>query len=332
MDFMFLVATVVGIALISATYATPKAKFLRDALGKGESGNRILTIMVPGLTIMCLGVTIFEACVNFSRGLSFWRVWGIPLAGLLAVAGLGLALWALFPAPVPLWLQPKWMVQERLHDAIGSVERVEQVQARRDRAVASRGFEYFDTQMIDGISLAYPESWVVNLDPGAPRRVTGLHLRSHFALDTPHDFSPRARLLIMSAPLVNPEESVDWLRRLAVPSGWDVLEATPSVLAGNPAIRAATRLQNGRGVQHRWATAVGDTVWVVAFQVAAEDFGPLGEVGKKIVASMTLPDSGAPLVHYTAVEGIDTLAPSDTAASTAPPEPRASESKDADEV
>lgn len=201
MDFTFLTATLVGVALMVTTYATPKAKFLRDGLVKGDFGDRILLIMIPGLTIMCLGVTVFEVLATYATGLSWWRVWGIPLAGLLALVGFGLALWSLFPAPVPGWLRPRWMQEERLGAALGSLRRVEKAQQRRDRAVSRRGFEYFSTQVIDGVSLAYPENWVLNLDPGAPGAVPGLRLRSCFAVDTPHDFRPRARFLLMSAPL-----------------------------------------------------------------------------------------------------------------------------------
>ncbi|NMW65433.1 hypothetical protein HHJ78_07820 [Mobiluncus mulieris] len=202
MDFTFLVATLVGIVLTVATYMTPKVKFIRDGLAKGDFGDRILLIMIPGLTLMCLGVTVFEALATYATGLSWWRVWGIPLSGLLAVAGFGLALWALVPAPVPVWLRPRWMQEERLGAAMASLRRVEKAQKRRDRAVSRRGFEYFTTQVIDGVSLAYPENWVLNLDPGAPGAVPGLRLRSHLAVDAPHDFRPRARFLVMSADLV----------------------------------------------------------------------------------------------------------------------------------
>nr|WP_249290494.1 hypothetical protein [Mobiluncus mulieris] len=181
---------------------TPKVKFIRDGLAKGDFGDRILLIMIPGLTLMCLGVTVFEALATYATGLSWWRVWGIPLSGLLAVAGFGLALWALVPAPVPVWLRPRWMQEERLGAAMASLRRVEKAQKRRDRAVSRRGFEYFTTQVIDGVSLAYPENWVLNLDPGAPGAVPGLRLRSHLAVDAPHDFRPRARFLVMSADLV----------------------------------------------------------------------------------------------------------------------------------
>ncbi|STY83377.1 hypothetical protein [Mobiluncus mulieris] len=201
-DFTFLVATLVGIVLTVATYMTPKVKFIRDGLAKGDFGDRILLIMIPGLTLMCLGVTVFEALATYATGLSWWRVWGIPLSGLLAVAGFGLALWALVPAPVPVWLRPRWMQEERLGAAMASLRRVEKAQKRRDRSVSRRGFEYFTTQVIDGVSLAYPENWVLNLDPGAPGAVPGLRLRSHLAVDAPHDFRPRARFLVMSADLV----------------------------------------------------------------------------------------------------------------------------------
>ncbi|WP_263476111.1 hypothetical protein [Mobiluncus mulieris] len=210
MDFTFLVATLVGIALTVATYMTPKVKFIRDGLAKGDFGDRILLIMIPGLTLMCLGVTVFEALATYATGLSWWRVWGIPLSGLLAVAGFGLALWALVPAPVPVWLRPRWMQEERLGAAMASLRRVEKAKQRRDRTVARRGFEYFNTQVIAGVSLAYPENWVLNLDPGAPGAVPGLRLRSHLAVDAPHDFRPRARFLVMSADLVpeSPESPV----------------------------------------------------------------------------------------------------------------------------
>ena len=201
-DFTFLVATLVGIALTVATYMTPKVKFIRDGLAKGDFGDRILLIMIPGLTLMCLGVTVFEALATYATGLSWWRVWGIPLSGLLALVGFGLALWALVPAPVPVWLRPRWMQEERLGAAVASLRRVEKAKQRRDRTVARRGFEYFNTQVIAGVSLAYPENWVLNLDPGAPGAVPGLRLRSRFAVDTPHDFRPRARFLVMSADLV----------------------------------------------------------------------------------------------------------------------------------
>ena len=209
-DFTFLVATLVGIALTVATYMTPKVKFIRDGLAKGDFGDRILLIMIPGLTLMCLGVTVFEALATYATGLSWWRVWGIPLSGLLALVGFGLALWALVPAPVPVWLRPRWMQEERLGAAVASLRRVEKAKQRRDRTVARRGFEYFTTQVIDGVSLAYPENWVLNLDPGAPGAVPGLRLRSRFAVDTPHDFRPRARFLVMSADLVpeSPESPV----------------------------------------------------------------------------------------------------------------------------
>ncbi|EEZ90798.1 hypothetical protein HMPREF0578_0728 [Mobiluncus mulieris 28-1] len=200
-DFTFLVATLVGIALTVATYMTPKVKFIRDGLAKGDFGDRILLIMIPGLTLMCLGVTVFEALATYATGLSWWRVWGIPLSGLLALVGFGLALWALVPAPVPVWLRPRWMQEERLGAAVASLRRVEKAKQRRDRTVARRGFEYFNTQVIAGVSLAYPENWVLNLDPGAPGAVPGLRLRSRFAVDTPHDFRPRARFLVMSADL-----------------------------------------------------------------------------------------------------------------------------------
>ncbi|WP_263475114.1 hypothetical protein [Mobiluncus mulieris] len=214
MDFTFLVATLVGIALTVATYMTPKVKFIRDGLAKGDFGDRILLIMIPGLTLMCLGVTVFEALATYATGLSWWRVWGIPLSGLLALVGFGLALWALVPAPVPVWLRPRWMQEERLGAAVASLRRVEKAKQRRDRTVARRGFEYFNTQVIAGVSLAYPENWVLNLDPGAPGAVPGLRLRSRFAVDTPHDFRPRARFLVMSADLApespeSPEAGVD---------------------------------------------------------------------------------------------------------------------------
>lgn len=202
-DFTFLVATLVGIVLTVATYMTPKVKFIRDGLAKGDFGDRILLIMIPGLTLMCLGVTVFEALATYATGLSWWRVWGIPLSGLLALVGFGLALWALVPAPVPVWLRPRWMQEERLGAAVASLRRVEKAKQRRDRTVARRGFEYFNTQVIAGVSLAYPENWVLNLDPGAPGAVPGLRLRSRFAVDTPHDFRPRARFLVMSADLVS---------------------------------------------------------------------------------------------------------------------------------
>lgn len=210
MDFTFLVATLVGIALTVATYMTPKVKFIRDGLAKGDFGDRILLIMIPGLTLMCLGVTVFEALATYATGLPWWRVWGIPLSGLLALVGFGLALWALVPAPVPVWLRPRWMQEERLGAAVASLRRVEKAKQRRDRTVARRGFEYFTTQVIAGVSLAYPENWVLNLDPGAPGAVPGLRLRSRFAVDTPHDFRPRARFLVMSADLVpeSPESPV----------------------------------------------------------------------------------------------------------------------------
>lgn len=213
-DFTFLVATLVGIALTVATYMTPKVKFIRDGLAKGDFGDRILLIMIPGLTLMCLGVTVFEALATYATGLSWWRVWGIPLSGLLALVGFGLALWALVPAPVPVWLRPRWMQEERLGAAVASLRRVEKAKQRRDRTVARRGFEYFNTQVIAGVSLAYPENWVLNLDPGAPGAVPGLRLRSRFAVDTPHDFRPRARFLVMSADLVpespeSPEAGAD---------------------------------------------------------------------------------------------------------------------------
>ncbi|EFM46621.1 hypothetical protein HHJ81_04320 [Mobiluncus mulieris] len=216
-DFTFLVATLVGIALTVATYMTPKVKFIRDGLAKGDFGDRILLIMIPGLTLMCLGVTVFEALATYATGLSWWRVWGIPLSGLLALVGFGLALWALVPAPVPVWLRPRWMQEERLGAAVASLRRVEKAKQRRDRTVARRGFEYFNTQVIAGVSLAYPENWVLNLDPGAPGAVPGLRLRSRFAVDTPHDFRPRARFLVMSADLApespespeSPEAGVD---------------------------------------------------------------------------------------------------------------------------
>ncbi|EFN92694.1 hypothetical protein HMPREF9278_0312 [Mobiluncus mulieris FB024-16] len=201
-DFTFLVATLVGIVLTVATYMTPKVKFIRDGLAKGDFGDRILLIMIPGLTLMCLGVTVFEALATYATGLSWWRVWGIPLSGLLALVGFGLALWALVPAPVPVWLRPRWMQEERLGAAVASLRRVEKAKQRRDRTVARRGFEYFNTQVIAGVSLAYPENWVLNLDPGAPGAVPGLRLCSRFAVDTPHDFRPRARFLVMSADLV----------------------------------------------------------------------------------------------------------------------------------
>ncbi|WP_263474607.1 hypothetical protein [Mobiluncus mulieris] len=214
MDFTFLVATLVGIALTVATYMTPKVKFIRDGLAKGDFGDRILLIMIPGLTLMCLGVTVFEALTTYATGLSWWRVWGIPLSGLLALVGFGLALWALVPAPVPVWLRPRWMQEERLGAAVASLRRVEKAKQRRDRTVARRGFEYFNTQVIAGVSLAYPENWVLNLDPGAPGAVPGLRLCSRFAVDTPHDFRPRARFLVMSADLVpespeSPEAGAD---------------------------------------------------------------------------------------------------------------------------
>ncbi|NMW74660.1 hypothetical protein HHJ80_03395 [Mobiluncus mulieris] len=213
-DFTFLVATLVGIALTVATYMTPKVKFIRDGLAKGDFGDRILLIMIPGLTLMCLGVTVFEALTTYATGLSWWRVWGIPLSGLLALVGFGLALWALVPAPVPVWLRPRWMQEERLGAAVASLRRVEKAKQRRDRTVARRGFEYFNTQVIAGVSLAYPENWVLNLDPGAPGAVPGLRLCSRFAVDTPHDFRPRARFLVMSADLVpespeSPEAGAD---------------------------------------------------------------------------------------------------------------------------
>nr|WP_249933538.1 hypothetical protein [Mobiluncus mulieris] len=196
---------------------TPKVKFIRDGLAKGDFGDRILLIMIPGLTLMCLGVTVFEALATYATGLSWWRVWGIPLSGLLALVGFGLALWALVPAPVPVWLRPRWMQEERLGAAVASLRRVEKAKQRRDRTVARRGFEYFNTQVIAGVSLAYPENWVLNLDPGAPGAVPGLRLRSRFAVDTPHDFRPRARFLVMSADLApespespeSPEAGVD---------------------------------------------------------------------------------------------------------------------------
>lgn len=292
MDFTFLVATLVGIALIVVTWVTPYAKFLRDGFGKTELGNRVVAIMIPGLTILCLGVTVFEACVTYATGLSFWRVWGIPLAALLALIGLGVAFWALVPAPVPSFLQPRWMKEERLYGALGALERTRSAQKRREREVNRRGFDYFDTQMIDGVSLAYPETWVLNLEPSAPARVSGLKLESRFALDTPHDFTPHSRILLMSAPLTSPEHSVNWLRRLAVPAGWQPREVATSQLAENPAIWADSCLSDGRGVQQRWAAAIGDTLWVLAFQVAGSDFGPLADVGAKVAASLTLPDSG----------------------------------------
>ncbi len=303
MDFTFLIATLVGVALTVTTYATPKAKFLRDGFAKGDMGDRILLIMIPGLTLMCLGITLFEATATYATGISPWRVWGIPLSGLLVLIGIGLALYAFFPAPAPQWLQPKWMQEDRLGQALHSLKRVEKAQERRDREVDRRGFEYFDTQMIDGISLAYPATWVLNLDPGEPSRVPGLKLRSHFAVDTPHDFRPRARFLLMSAPLVNPAESVAWLRRLAVPSGWEVNKVGSATFADAPAIWADTRLAGGKGAQQRWAVARGDTLWVAAFQVAAADFGPLADVGEKIVASMTLPNSGAGSARVSGFDG-----------------------------
>lgn len=292
MDFTFLVATLVGVALCVVNWVTPYAEFLRDGFGKTDFANRVVTIMIPGLTIMCLGVTIFEACVTYATGLSFWRVWGIPLAALIALIGLGMSFWSLVPRPVPTWMQPRWMQEERLYGAIGALERAQAAQDRREREVNQRGFEYFDTQMIDGVSLAYPQSWVLNLEPGEPARVAGLRLTSRFAVDTPHDFTPRARIILMSAPLPNPEDSVNWLRRLAVPRGWEPREVRPSQLAENPAIWADSRLEEGKGSQQRWASAVGDTLWVLAFQVAGPEYGVLEDVGAKVAASLTLPHSG----------------------------------------
>lgn len=291
MDITFLVASLVGIGMTIFIHVTPRAVFIRDGLGKGDLGNRVVAIMIPGLTLMCIGVTIFELCATYARGLSFWRVWGIPLSGLMAVCGFGMALWALFPSPIPAWMQPKWMQEERLYGALSSLKRVEKAQSRRDREVARRGFEYFDTQVIEGVSLAYPANWVVNIDPGTPSRVSGLHLKSRFAIDTPHDFRPRSRLLLMYAPLPNASQSVNWLRRLAVPSGWEVTEVKSSRLAGAPAIWAQTKLTSGKGVQQRWASVIGDTLWVLAFQVAAPEFKNLADVGDKVAASLSFPGS-----------------------------------------
>lgn len=320
MDFTFLTATLVGVALIVATYATPKAKFIRDGLAKGDFGDRILLIMIPGLTLMCLGVTIFEALATYATGLSWWRVWGIPLSGLLALVGFGLALWAFFPAPVPMWLRPRWMQEEQLGAAVASLQRVEKAQQRRSRRVAQRGFEYFGTQVIDGVSLGYPESWVLNLAPGAPRAVPGVRMRSRFAVDTPHDYRPRARFLVMSGevatevpsvdsrgasadtskdadfsaglPAKSPREITQALRRVVVPTGWELVDVQATTFAGAPGITAITRLASGKGVQQRWAAVVDETLWVAAFQVAGPDFGPLRGVGAKIAATLTvIPDS-----------------------------------------
>lgn len=201
MDFTFVAASLVGVALVVATYVTPKARLLRNAFAKGDFGDRILLIMIPGLTLMCLGVSIFEALATYAKGLSWWRVWGIPLSGLLALVGFGLALWALFPAPVPGWIRPRWMQEERLGAALGSLRRVQKAQARRDREISQRGFAYFRPQVIDGVSLAYPDNWVLNLAPGIPRAVPGVRLHSRFAVDTPHDFRPRARFLVMTGEI-----------------------------------------------------------------------------------------------------------------------------------
>ena len=101
MDYTFGFAALFGLVLTIVTYRTPKAVFLRDGLGKGDTGNRMLLIAVPGLTVLSLGVQLFEILDSLTRGLSPWRVWGLPFAVLLIVIGLGVTLWAFIPGPAP---------------------------------------------------------------------------------------------------------------------------------------------------------------------------------------------------------------------------------------
>ena len=65
----------------------------------------------------------------------------------------------------------------------------------------------------------------------------------------------------------------------------------PAHLAGSPGIFAQTRQPDGKGVQQRWVTAAGDSIWLAAFQVGAPDFGDFAGLGPKIVATLTLPGS-----------------------------------------
>lgn len=292
MDYTFGFAALFGLVLTIVTYRTPKAVFLRDGLGKGDTGNRMLLIAVPGLTVLSLGVQLFEILDGLTRGLSPWRVWGLPFAVLLIVIGLGVTLWAFIPGPAPRWLQPRWMQEQTLQDARLSLARVDRAQNRRDRSVKRRGFEYFSPQVIDDITVAYPENWVLDLGPTLPFRVPGLRLGPRFAVVTPHDFRPRARFLLCQAPAVGGEaDAVNWLRRLAVPAGWEVDRVEPAHLAGSPGIFAQTRQPDGKGVQQRWVTAAGDSIWLAAFQVGAPDFGDFAGLGPKIAATLTLPGS-----------------------------------------
>lgn len=202
-DFTFIVAGLIGLALWVGAYLWPPIAFIRDGLGRGESGNRMLLILIPGLTIVCLSVAVGEGLLAMD-GTSRLRIVGLPVAGLGICLGVCICIWAFFTNAVPAWMRPKWLREEDRLGRSESLRRMRQRQAARIRPRKDSASLQLKPHYVAGLALGLPAQWQINTRPAPAAPLEGnpqVQVRSVLTADSPPQLKTRARFLVLRLSL-----------------------------------------------------------------------------------------------------------------------------------
>lgn len=325
MDWTFLVAALIGASVWALAYLYPGAAALRDSLGKGELGNRLLLVLIPGLTTMCLGVALGEALFTYApSGASAWKTVGLPVAALLAVSGLFIALYAMVPVEVPQFLRPAWLRAEDRGGLARSLQRVRRAQERRAARAGRRGWEELEPRSIGQVALGLPPNWIIDTAPADPQGRAGVDLHSLFVADTPSDFSPAARFMMWRSQPLDPAQIPPATRALALPAGWEVLQVESTTVAQAPTLHAVScryasssgagaaasgsggadpaGLAGGGaagggaakvvvGMQSRWVMSWRGCLWVAVLQVRGQGLEAMADFERAVLQTLVLPSA-----------------------------------------
>lgn len=303
MDWGFWLAALIGLGVTVFSHLSPYARGIRDGLGQGEFANRMLLIMIPGLTFMCVGVALAGTliAVDSPDSLHTARLVILPISGFLAFFGLGLAVWAFMPFPVPRWLRPKWLRDEDAGYQLQSFARGVRRAKRSQAANTRRGYVDLTPLMASGVAIALPEGWEIKRGKevntlanvtaagtsATPAPAGRQKLTMSLVVGAVSSDTPATKLALRRSPqAADANESKRFMKALAGPKGWDIKDVAPVDVAGANALRVA--MARGAAAQVRWV--ISHRGYCYVFSAEGESrVAHLQKLGESVLRTLVLP-------------------------------------------
>ncbi|MDO5671357.1 MAG: hypothetical protein Q4G30_00660 [Actinomycetaceae bacterium] len=317
MDYMFPLAAVLGIGVWVASYVTVRIKAVRDSLGRGEFGNRILLLMVPGLTLICVGVTVAQALLlpKWALESSWARPLGVGVFLILTGVGFGLVIWSFLPVNVPRWMRPNWLLEEDKNLDRQSIRRV---QRRGSSARSSRrrlGWDELEPIMVAGVAIALPRDWPRTIPdvPVVAEPPTQGEAGEGEADDAPQEQEPAKPHLSLLVQATSPgenytqvqislwrsqraqdmEQARAFTQALASPSGWYLNSAEALTIAQSSALECKLTRKEGEDAtvqsMMRWVISQRGFGYVLDVFVASTQSEEARQLGHCVAATLVLP-------------------------------------------